>query len=156
MIQWLRIHLPRQGTQVWSSVQEDSACPGHVSPRAATAKARKPWSPCHGKKNECEAPALLNMSDLPNCHTGLSPFLSKSHQDYFVDIDKSILKCWKRRTKWQNESLAPGWSQWTMTIKMGWQCHRARHIEWNRIENPETVLHKCARQTLAEVVALSQ
>ena len=30
--QWLRIHLPMQGTQVWSLVHEDPTCPGATKP----------------------------------------------------------------------------------------------------------------------------
>ena len=32
MVQWLRIHLPMQGTQVQSQVQEDPTCHGAAKP----------------------------------------------------------------------------------------------------------------------------
>ena len=32
MVQWLRIHLPMQGTQVWSLVWKDSTCLGATKP----------------------------------------------------------------------------------------------------------------------------
>ena len=43
---------------------------------------------------------IVKMSVLPNWYKVLTPFLSKSHQDYFVDIDKITLKFRKRRIKW--------------------------------------------------------
>ena len=37
VVQWLKIHLPMQGTQVWSLAQEDPTCPqGQISPCAPT------------------------------------------------------------------------------------------------------------------------
>ena len=132
---------------------------GQLSPCATTTEARVPWSSCHSKKkpSKWEAPALVKMPHLPSCRKVLSPFLSKPHQGYFVDIDKIILKCWKRRPKWQNESLAPDWLQWTTTMKVVRRCHRIRHAEhWNSTENPETEPRKCAWLILAKVVALSR
>ena len=32
MVQWLRIHLPKQGTQVQSAAEEDSICFGTTKP----------------------------------------------------------------------------------------------------------------------------
>ena len=32
VVQWLRIHLPMQGTLVWSLIQEDSTCHGGTKP----------------------------------------------------------------------------------------------------------------------------
>ena len=32
VVQWIGIHLPIQGTRVWSLVQEDSTCPGAAEP----------------------------------------------------------------------------------------------------------------------------
>ena len=32
VVQWLRIHLPMQGTPVWSPAQEDSMCRGAIKP----------------------------------------------------------------------------------------------------------------------------
>ena len=61
MVQWLRIHLPVQGTEIWSLLWEDSTCRrvtkpmSHnywaqelqlLSPHAATTEAQAPWSPC--------------------------------------------------------------------------------------------------------------
>ena len=37
--QWLRIHLPTQGAQVWSLVQEDPTCCGATKPVATTTEA---------------------------------------------------------------------------------------------------------------------
>ena len=44
MVQWLRIRLPMQGTQVHALVWEDPTCHGatKLSPRAATTEARVP------------------------------------------------------------------------------------------------------------------
>ena len=32
MVQWLRDHLPAQGTRVWSQIQEDATCRGAIKP----------------------------------------------------------------------------------------------------------------------------
>ena len=36
VVQWLKIHLPMQGTQVWSLAQEDPTCQWQISPCAPT------------------------------------------------------------------------------------------------------------------------
>ena len=46
MIQWLRIYLPMQGTQVQSLVQEDPACQGPPSQYEAHTLASKQESCC--------------------------------------------------------------------------------------------------------------
>ena len=49
--QWIRIHLPIQGTRVWSLVQEDSTCCRATKPdrqyRASELQLLKPWSLVH-------------------------------------------------------------------------------------------------------------
>ena len=49
MVQWLRIHFAKQGTQVQSLVQEDSTCLGAATPCATTnAGALEPESLSYG------------------------------------------------------------------------------------------------------------
>ena len=45
MVQWLRIRLPRQGTQVLSLVWEDSTCCGATKPVSHSDEAREPQGP---------------------------------------------------------------------------------------------------------------
>ena len=72
VIQWLRIHLPMQGTQVWSLVQEDSTCLG-------TAKAmwHGYWSLCLAYEKRCSGRVcehLCAQSKPPWDHWPGSPF----------------------------------------------------------------------------------
>ena len=53
VVQWIGIHLPMQGTRVWSLVQEDSTCHGAAEPvhhnywaHALEPACRTNWSPC--------------------------------------------------------------------------------------------------------------
>ena len=47
-LQWIRVHLPMQGTQVWSLVWEDSTCHGATiySAHHPRAQEQQPLSPC--------------------------------------------------------------------------------------------------------------
>ena len=60
VVQWLRIHLPMQGTQIWSLVEEDSICHGAAKPAAATTEARGPYSLCCNKRHHSEKRAHLS------------------------------------------------------------------------------------------------
>ena len=46
VVQWLRIHLSKQGTQVWFLVWEDSTCHGATKPRSYNYWAHAPYSLC--------------------------------------------------------------------------------------------------------------
>ena len=73
IVQWSRIHLPMQGTQVWSLVWEDSTCHG----------ATKPWVPqllsTHFKASELDWAHITQLLKPP----GLEPMLPNkgSHCD---------------------------------------------------------------------------
>ena len=54
---WLRIHLPMQGTRVWSLVQEVPTCHGAIKPWSHNYCAHMPWS-LWSTKWEARAPQL--------------------------------------------------------------------------------------------------
>ena len=57
MVQWIGIHLPMQGTQVQSLVQEDSTCRGQLSPRVTNTEVCAPsW--CTATKSSIHWPQL--------------------------------------------------------------------------------------------------
>ena len=58
VVQWIRIHLPMQGTWVWSLVQKDSTCRGATKPESCRLSLRsRPWEtqllkPAHSRSLE--------------------------------------------------------------------------------------------------------
>ena len=61
VVQWIEIHLPMQGTQVWSLMGEDSICPRAIKPMCHTywARALQPVL-CNKRSYRNEKPTHLN------------------------------------------------------------------------------------------------
>ena len=72
--QWLRIHLPVQGTWVWSQVEEDSACFGATKPVCHNywASALEPVL-CNKRSHSNEKPSHRNKECLPLTAAGRGP-----------------------------------------------------------------------------------
>ena len=115
MLQWLRVHLPVQGTRVWSLIQEGTTCretikpmrhnqraskPQLLSPRGTTAEACAPEPVLQKRGHTSEKPMRCNQEQSPAhrhqrkpSHSNEDPARPKiNKQNYLKNNNKEFLE----------------------------------------------------------------
>ena len=84
MVQWLRIHLPKQGTQVQSAAEEDSICFGTTKPVSQLLSA---CSRVHVL--QLLKPPLLGGSETRKASTMRSPCTATRSSPHLLQLEKA-------------------------------------------------------------------
>ena len=80
VVQWLRIHLPMQGTQVWSLIWEDPICFRATKPVGHKYWSRSTWEPMlHSKRSHCNEKPMHHNGLQSSLHSRLCSQLEKVH-----------------------------------------------------------------------------
>ena len=108
VVQWLRIHLPMQGTKVQSLVWEDPTCQGATKPVRHSHWAHELLEPmcCSRRSHHHEKPAHHNQERPPLATNRGNPSCSNKGP-----VQSKISKYWKKTQK--------KWVRWNMYLSRG-------------------------------------